>query len=177
MTLEHYNWEVPVERVYNDLYEETIAKKHALAPFFQKMKASNPERDFAAFLEENKNHFQWWYKNGETAKEHFAVPYINHKREQALFYVDFVIMTNNGITCLFDTKSKGSDAADAYLKHNGLIDFIAERNLNGQPTIGGVIINKEVNNNPMWRYCNNKIENTDDLTGWSFFNPAELNKN
>jgi type III restriction enzyme len=53
-----------------------------------------------------------------------------------------------------------------------LIDYIATRNAKDKKTIGGVIIGNELNDT--WRYCQNKIENTVDKTGWDFFNPANL---
>lgn len=40
-----------------------------------------------------------------------------------------------------------SDHANAHLKQNALIDFMDERTKSGKPTIGGVIIAKEINNN------------------------------
>jgi type III restriction enzyme len=41
--------------------------------------------------------------------------------------------------------------------------------------VGGVILPIEVNGVLTWRYCRNKIEDTKDLTGWDFFNPATMN--
>jgi len=172
-----YPWEVPLERIYNELYTIDDKPTHALEPFYQLTKASKPEVKFAEFLESNKEFFEWWYKNGESAKEHFAVPYINHLGVESLFYVDFVILTKSGITCLFDTKSRDSDSANVHLKHNALIEFIEERNKLKKTTIGGVIIGTEISNNIVWQYCRNKITNTKDFTGWDFFNPANISNN
>lgn len=57
---------------------------------------------------------------------------------------------------------------EAELEHNALINFIAIRN-----TIGGILIEKINNNTSTWWYCNNKISNTKDTTGWDMFKPAE----
>jgi type III restriction enzyme len=173
--VENYNWEVPVERIYNELYDEKDKPTHALEPFYEYVKASRPEKIFADYLETNKESLEWWYKNGESAKEHFAVAYVDYTGKESLFYVDFVLLTKSGVTCLFDTKTMGSDAANVARKHNALVEFIEERNKNGKPTIGGVIIGNEVNGNVMWQYCRNKIENTIDLKGWDYFNPANTN--
>lgn len=170
-----YDWEVPAERIYNELYTEKTAEIHALEPFYENLKASKPEVKFAEYLEMNKEHIEWWYKNGEKAKEHFAVPYIDYTGKESLFYVDFVILGKDKTTYLFDTKTAGSDAANASLKHNALIEFMEARNKAGKKTIGGIIIGKEVNNLLTWRYCSNRIENTKDMTGWEFFNPAIVN--
>jgi type III restriction enzyme len=173
--VENYNWEVPVERIYNELYDEKDKPTHALEPFYEYVKASRPEKIFADYLETNKESLEWWYKNGESAKEHFAVPYIDYTGKESLFYVDFVLLTKSGVTCLFDTKTMGSDAANVAKKHNALVEFIEERNKNGKPTIGGVIIGNDVGGNVMWQYCRNKIDNTIDLKGWDYFNPANIN--
>ncbi len=167
----HYAWEVPAERIYNDTYEANPKESHVLEPYFQMKRASNPERTFADYLEQNKAHLSWWYKNGDSGKEHFAVPYTDAQGTLRLFYVDFVILTQSGITCLFDTKTLNSDP-QAALKHNALIEFVAKRNQAGKPTVGSLIIPKATNNTTTWRYCRNRIAPGGDLTGWDFFNPA-----
>jgi len=169
-----YTWEVPVERIYNENYKELEMPAHALEPFYENVKASKPEVRFAEYLEENKGYLKWWYKNGESAKEHFAVPYTDYLGKESLFYVDFVIMTNSGTRCLFDTKTKGSDPANAVLKHNALIDYVARMNEKGVPTLGGIIVPEEKAGVLSWRYCRNKIENTVDTKGWDFLNLQEM---
>ena len=172
--VQNYQWEVPIERIYNELYEEKEAvQRHALEPFYEYNRASKPEAKFAEFLEENEGYLHWWYKNGEKAKEHFAVPYIDYLGKQSLFYVDFVILSKTNVTYLFDTKTAGSDPANAHLKHNALIEFMAVRNSKGLKTIGGILIEKSPNNSSTWWYCSNKITNTKDTTGWDMFKPAE----
>jgi type III restriction enzyme len=173
--IQEYKWEVPVERVYNELYNQRNNESHALEPFYEYNRASSPEKHFVKYLEDKKEFLEWWYKNGESAKEHFAVPYIDASGKESLFYVDFVALTKTEVTCLFDTKSSGSDPANAPLKHNALVDYIHNRNEKGLKTVGGVIIGREINNVITWRYCSNKIINTTDFTGWEFFKPEELN--
>ena len=155
-------------------FKENV-EKHALEPFYEYKRASSPEVRFAAYLEEQKENLHWWYKNGEKAKEHFAVPYINYLGKQSLFYVDFVILSKTNVTCLFDTKTAGSDPANAHLKHNALVDFITVRNAKGLKTIGGILIEKSPNNISTWWYCNNKIANTKDTAGWDMFRPNHIN--
>lgn len=171
--IQKYNWEVPLERIYNELYEEKRTEMHALEPFYEYNKASKPEIAFATFLEINKEKIEWWYKNGEKAKEHFAIQYIDYLGKESLFYVDFVILTKNQTTLLFDTKTAGSDPANAHLKHNALLDFMDDRNAKGKKTIGGILIPKETSGNLLWYYCPNRIENTKDTKGWEML---DLNK-
>jgi len=175
--VQNYKWEVPLERIYNELYDEKEnTAKNALEPYYEYKRASKPEVRFAEFLEEQKENLHWWYKNGEKAKEHFAIPYIDYLDKQSLFYVDFVILAKSNTTCLFDTKTAGSDPSNAHLKHNALVDFIAERNSKGQKTIGGILIPKDNNGTTTWWYCKNKITNTKDTNGWDRFDPVGVNE-
>lgn len=175
--VQSYTWEVPPERIYNENYTPMDLQAHALIPFFESNRVSKPEEAFRDYLELNKEYLEWWYKNGDKAKEHFAVPYIDYVGQQSLFYVDFVILAKNNTTYLFDTKTEGSDPANAHLKHNALLDYIEERNKKGMTTTGGIIIVRKNGEVTTWRYCSNRIENTKDLTGWDYFNPATINNN
>ncbi len=114
-----YDWEVPVERLYKEeshrIKEEV--RDHALLPFVELKNASKPEERFEAFLEANKEYIDWWYKNGDAGRQHYAISYENKEGHKALFYVDFVIRMKSGQIFLFDTKSAGSDV-DAVEKHS-----------------------------------------------------------
>ncbi len=168
-SFKQYRWEVPERREYSE--ESNVAvpqvKAHALMPFMQLKKASNPEKRFEAFLESNREYIDWWYKNGDEGKQHYSIAYDCADGSKSLFYVDFVIRMKNGTICLFDTKSCGSDS-EAPNKHNALVDYMNEAKENGNAhIIGGVIIEDGDN----WKYCSMHIENTDDLTGWDAFHP------
>jgi type III restriction enzyme len=167
-----YPWEAPAERIYNENYQGKNKPTHALLPFYEQIKVSSPEVKFADYLESKKEFLEWWYKNGDKAKEHFAVPYKDYTGRESLFYVDFIILTKSGARCLFDTKTEGSDPANAHLKHNALIGYVEEQNKRGLKTIGGILINTNSGGTGVWRYCSNRIQNTKDLAGWEFFDPA-----
>ena len=161
-----YTWEVPAERYYKveTHHLEERAKNHALLPFVELNAASNPEQEFAAFLEQNAAYIDWWYKNGDEGKQHYAVPYEQADGTKSLFYVDFVVRMKNGQVFLFDTKMKDSDP-EAPNKHNALVDYLQankDKNLKG-----GVLIEQGSN----WMYSQFKIENTHDLMGWTAFHP------
>lgn len=119
-----YGWEVPEERTYdNETSHIEETGNHALLPFVQLNQASNPEKDFVAYLEQNSQYIDWWYKNGDKGKQHYAIEYTTgDEQAKSLFYVDFVIRMKNGHIYLFDTKSIGSDvfASD---KHNALLQY------------------------------------------------------
>ena len=165
-----YEWEVPADRFYK---EDTHSikndiKNHALLPYIQLNGSSNPELQFTAFLEAHQEYIDWWYKNGDSGKQHYAISYINVDGEQSLFYVDFIIRMRNGQVFLFDTKSVESDR-NAVNKHNALIDYIHNDKNKDKNLKGGVIIQMGEN----WKYSPMKIENTKDINNWDSFYPNE----
>lgn len=81
----------------------------------------------------------------------------------ALFYVDFVVRMKNGQVFLFDTKTENSDS-EAPNKHNALIDYMADKNLQG-----GVLVEKD----DVWHYSRFHIETTEDVVGWDSFFPDQ----
>ncbi|MGV3705351.1 MAG: DEAD/DEAH box helicase [Arcticibacter sp.] len=172
------DWEVPELRYYSDLYNREEIDSHALEPFWQYHKVSSVEETFKVFLIQHESELEWWYKNGDNGKEHFAVPYENLQNELRLFHVDFIIKFKSGTIGLFDTKTRRSDA-DAPLKHNALIEYIQAENSNrsDRQLIGGVLISTETNDTISFRFSRNKITDTDDLAGWDFLNPAEVDRN
>lgn len=171
-------WEVPEVRYYSDIYVHADAVHHALEPFFEYQQASTPERQFKEYLAEHANTIDWWYKNGDQGKEHFAVPYTTFQGGLSLFYVDFVVKFRSGKIGLFDTKTRRSDP-EAPNKHNALVKYMEQENSANpeRQLIGGVLIPQETGGVTSFRYCTNRITDTNDLTGWKFLNPAELANN
>ncbi|NGX84718.1 DEAD/DEAH box helicase family protein [Aequorivita sp. KMM 9714] len=173
--VEYSSWQVPEYRYYSENFNKEHIESHAMVPFYEYTNVSSPEKRFKEFLESNSDHIEWWYKNGDSGKEHFAVPYVKQADEKlerhSLFYVDFVIKFKSGKIGLFDTKTKRSDL-DAPKKHNALLDYMDEVNSTNEEEllIGGVLI-EDSNGSNHWRYCINRIEDTNDLTGWEFLKP------
>ena len=163
-----YHWEVPADRLYKEdtNHVENDVKNHALMPFIQLNGVSNPEREFTAFLEDNADYIDWWYKNGDAGKQHYAVGYTNSQGDKALFYVDFVVRMKNGQVFLFDTKSANSDP-EAVNKHNALIEYMNDEKNQELNLKGGVIVRMGEN----WKYSSLKIENTTDIVNWDSFYP------
>lgn len=165
-----YQWEVPEERVYDSETHHTAqGEAHALLPFYELNAASNPEVQFAAYLEAHRDTLDWWYKNGDNGKQHYAIRYQNSADQTALFYVDFVIRAKSGKIYLFDTKGTGGDIdPEVVNKHNALIDYIAAENANGANLHGSIIKQDKWGN---WLYCSYKITDASETTGWSIFEP------
>lgn len=168
----HYNWEIPAERAYPvDLYhEQPKYDEHALLPFMEYKRASTAEREFAKFLDENKNSIDWWYKNGDKGKAHYAISYTNSSGLKALFYVDFIIRMKNGAIFLFDTKTENSDP-DAPYKHNALWAYMQEDENKKKNLHGGIIVPDVFGN---WVYSPAPLDlklGTSDTTNWDIFDP------
>lgn len=168
----HYEWRVPEERAYpTDAFEERPhITDHALLPFMQHNTASRPEQDFAEYLEQNANGIEWWYKNGNSGKAHYAIGYTKSNGEKGLFYVDFIIRMKNGDVFLLDTK-KGTIDPDIVEKHNALIEYINHPDNEAKQLHGGIIVQTKFGN---WLYPPFQIKNVSELDNpvdWTLFDP------
>lgn len=168
---ETYSWEVPINRIYNEHYEEIASETHILTPFFMEKSSSKPEVWFVEMLEQNKEALVWWYKNGVKTQADFAVSYINTKGQWSAFYVDFIMKLKDGTIALFDTKTLDSEP-EFVVKHNALHQYINTKRAEGKKIIGGVIVPKGKENR-IWKYCDNLINNAHDITGWTTFLPSD----
>lgn len=168
--LTDYTWEVPEERLYDgDTHQiKPDIKNHALNPFVELNTPYSPEKSFVAFLEKHSDKIDWWYKNGDAGRTHYAIPYEGKEGELSLFYPDFVIRMKSGRIYIFDTKSEDSDFF-APAKHNALHDYMQAENAKGADLHGGIIIQPQ--GKEYWLYSPLPIENTTDHTGWDMFDP------
>lgn len=164
---QEFTWQVPETRLYNANMVRTTEGEifnHALYPYFEQIQASKPEQDFARWLDDKMEYVDWWYKNGDEGKQHFAIPYTDSGHRKRCFYVDFIIRLKSGTVCLFDTKTRGSDG-DAPEKNNALLEYISEYQAKGKNVVGGVLIKDETTSN--WYYPGGIIHDTDHIDGWS----------
>ena len=170
----HYDWVVPAERAYpiDTFNEQPQTDYHALLPFMEYKGASTVEHAFAAFLDSQSNAIEWWYKNGDQGKAHYAIGYTNSFGEKALFYVDFIIRTYSGDIFLFDTKTENSDPEAPY-KHNALWEYMQLPENKGKKLHGGIIIPDDFGN---WVYSPAPLDvklGTSDTTNWDIFDPQQ----
>lgn len=170
----HYDWGVPAERAYpvDSFSEQPQIDYHALLPFMEYKGASTVEQAFASFLESQSNAIEWWYKNGDQGKAHYAIGYTNSFGEKALFYVDFIIRMKNGDIFLFDTKTENSDPEAPY-KHNALWEYMQLPENKGKRLHGGIIIPDNFGN---WVYSSAPLDltlGTSDTTNWDIFDPQQ----
>ncbi len=169
-------WTVPEKRSYAaGALEHDDVDTHALEPFYE-YKPSTPERDFVALLESHADSLEWWYKNGDKGKEHFAITYTDAGGREAVFYPDFILRWKSGAMGIFDTKSAGSDP-NATHKHAALIGYLESRrqaDTRGR-WAGGIILKDERLQGAPFRFSHALIENTTDLAGWETFDPRNYN--
>lgn len=164
-----YQWEVPETREYDENSHSIVRNAFhcAMQPFARLNVASLPEKKFEEFIEKNGRWIDWWYKNGDSGRQHFAIRYRPEGGTvDALFYPDYILRLKNGHVFIFDTKTPGSDI-DAVAKHNALIEYLSSPENKTKGLGGGIIIE----DNGIWRYCPLTIANTTDLQGWNMFDP------
>lgn len=169
-------WQIPESRTYNANKNTDCpdVENHALIPYVKDNRNRIQERKFVNFLEENTEYIDWWYKNGDEGRMHYAIEYFNPEyNKKRLFYVDFIIRLKNGDIYLFDTKGSGLGGdmeSEAVLcaKHNALIDYIS--NGKNKAIKGGGIIKAH---GGAWRYNPRHISSL-DITNWNSFFPDQL---
>ena len=165
-------WEVPETRNYNSgncVSCENIIFNHALTPYFEGKRVSGPEYNFARWLDRQTEVVDWWYKNGDEGKQHFAVPYTDIYGKKRSFYVDFIIRLKSGTICLFDTKTLGSDENGAE-KNNALYRYMADYRSRGKQVVGGILIGVGDN----WYYPDGLVDDINDTAGWKTLNLNNL---
>lgn len=158
------DWEIPSSLSFNNNFKEVKAKKNLMEPFFLETTASTPEIKFVEYLESKEKEIEWWFKNGDSGGNYFAIPYKKNDMELP-FYVDWIVKYKDGRIGLYDTKA-GITAETAKEKAEGLAKYIKEENKKSKKLIGGIIIYKDnswrMNDSEKYSY------NEKDLNGWKF---------
>lgn len=166
-------WNVPETINYNLTFVKKDYKRSITQPYYAKTKGtdnlslfeedSDVEVAFIEYLEKAKQ-VKWWFKNGKQDGSYFAVPYIENRMNKP-FYVDFIVMLNDGRIALFDTKG-GIYAKTAKERAEGLAEYIEIENKKGKKIFGGIVI-KEQNS---WRFNDSKnyAYDPNDLKDWKF---------
>lgn len=158
-------WEVPQIINFGGDSVELSSKYSVMQPFYYDAEWKTEEA-FIKFLERSSN-ISWWFKNGDRDKTYFAVSY-EENGEQKPFYVDFIIMFNDGTIGLFDTKS-GRTIKDGREKSDGLQKYIENQNAAGKKLIGGLVTNTNTTDySGRWIvYKGSGVElNPEDFSNW-----------
>jgi type III restriction enzyme len=141
--LEEIDWSLPARDEFGENYEFVDAKdmqKYAYDKAYFRKDRSQAERRFEEMCSENEA-IDWWYKNGESMKQYFAVEYVDFdeqgRKGRRAFYPDFVIRYTDGTVGLYDTKSgltSSRSSVETQRKSNALQMYIAlwnSRNASG----------------------------------------------
>jgi len=167
-----FTWEVPETRIYNaekNVSREGEIYNHGLMPYFEQKGVSIPEYKFARWIDAQREEVDWWYKNGDEGKQHFAVPYKTQDGKNRCFYVDFIIRLKDGTILLLDTKTHGSDE-NGKEKNNALYEFVETYREKGIKMYGGVLIQEGDN----WYFPDGPVDNIDSTEGWTRLNLNNL---
>lgn len=152
-------FEIKEEYTFTEDYAELTAlegtsKLSAIQPFYLKKEYRGRENElkFLNYLEQKKDKLDWWFKNGDSGKEFYCLKYYNTaKKEEALFYPDWILKFKNGSIGIFDTKS-GNTAQNPEGRPLGLANKLKELNTEGGKYVGGLVVLE----NNQWYYFNNE---------------------
>ena len=135
------NWEVPLLISYNSKYKKKEKNKSIMRPFYV-AQLSEPEQDFIELMESS-DKVKWWFRNGQGEIKYFAIPYKDKNGFDRAFYIDFIVMMEDGRVGLFDTKS-GFTAELAKERAEALARYIKEQNKKkGKNIWGGIVTFKD----------------------------------
>lgn len=130
-------WEVPQLISYNSRYKKKEKAKSIMKPFYA-AELSEPEEDFIELMESS-DKVKWWFRNGQGEIKYFAVPYKDKDGFERVFYVDFIVMMEDGRIGLFDTKG-GFTAELAKERAEALARYIKEQNKKREKKLWGGIV-------------------------------------
>jgi len=132
-------WEVPDELFYNSNFKIKNTSRSVLKPFYDK-DSFKSESAFVSFLDKQKK-VKWWFKNSDRDSLFFAVPYLD-QNDTKPFYIDFLVLFQNGSIGLYDTKGALTKHLSG-TKIDGLIKYIKDQNRKGKRLTGGLVINTD----------------------------------
>lgn len=151
------------EYAYTEDYEELEQMLCVLDKYYIRKDYDGRENEekFMKYLDTKMDYLEWWFKNGDSGKDYFAVKYFNtSKQEDALFYPDWIVRFKDGRIGIFDTKA-GRTATDTEGRAESLAKKLKEL---GKDYIGGIAIFE----NGTWYYNDNQDYQytVGNLDGW-----------
>lgn len=151
---------IQTEYGYTEDYEEVSQKLCALDNFYtlKDYKGKTNEMKFKDYIDSKGKEIDWWLKNGDYGKLHYAIKYFNsNEQKEELFYPDWIIQLKDGRIGIFDTKD-GDTATSQETKDKALALSIKLKEL-GKKYVGGITIFE----NGVWYY--NCAENYNYIKG------------
>ena len=155
---------------------EGTSELSAIQPFYLKKeyKGRDNELRFLKYLEQKTDKLDWWFKNGDSGKEYYCLKYYNTtKKEEALFYPDWILKFKDGRIGIFDTKS-GNTAQNPEGRAEGLANKLKELNTEGGSYVGGLVVLE----NNQWHYFFNSEFSKDETKELNYeYSPGKLSNN
>ena len=146
------NWEIPKIVPHSPDATLETKKKYVMEKLDKAKLSTIPEQKFACKLSSS-GKVKWWYKNGDSGRDNFAIPYYENGTLRE-FFVDFIVKFSNGDIGIFDTKSGNtltSDETKAKAKY--LANYIKKENKSrkkNEQLIGGIVANTKVEERNYW---------------------------
>ncbi|QQR51995.1 DEAD/DEAH box helicase family protein [bacterium] len=172
-TTTNYIFVLPEVDTFGENYELLPNKHYALDECYLRKDRSEPEKYLEKALEDS-NKVEWWYKNGESQQQYFAIPYKTTDEETKLvkiasFYPDYVVKYNDGSLGIYDTKSgRTVTELSTHDKSNALQEYIKLQNADGKFVKGGIL-----NKRPDGLYVYTEASYDPNLKKWTRFNVAQ----
>lgn len=154
---------------FGENYELITATKYPYEQCYLRKDRSEPERYFEQMLDQS-DKVEWWYKNGESQQQYFALSYQTIDEETKLtkllnFYPDYIVLYTGGGIGVYDTKAgRTVTELPTYDKSNALQAYITEQISTGIKLSGG-ILNKRADG----IYVYSGVKYTPDLNKWQRF--------
>jgi type III restriction enzyme len=165
----HSTFSLPDIDQFGENYELVSTKRYPYEQTYLRKDRSEPERYFEQLLEDSGS-VDWWYKNGESQQQYFAVSYQTVDEETKLtkmlnFYPDYIVRYVDGSVGIYDTKAgRTVTEQSTHDKSDVLQAYIAEQNKVGTKLTGG-ILNKRADG--IYIFTGTKY--TADLDKWQRF--------
>ncbi|TAK03673.1 hypothetical protein EPO34_00735 [Patescibacteria group bacterium] len=139
-----YEWDVQAIEYFNERHERIAVSNYAMDKCYVLTDRSKPEKDFELTVAAAKG-VLWWYKNGVSKRDYFAVPYDDPKTgARRAFYLDYVVVMKDGSVSIFDTKSGvTADSAETGAKSDALQAYIKRNTTKSKRICGGIVVSRQ----------------------------------
>lgn len=170
----HYN---------SDVYEKKEYPKSLLQPCYLRMTRSKPEENFEKYLYAHSGYLKWWWKNGESLQDAFAIRYLfkeakDLKHMPHAFHPDYLVQLNDGRLGIFEIKADNDNDPKTKVKAEELQRYIKRHNKKKKKVeiFGGIVVHQSG-----WKihqaskYPVHSSTRTADLSKWKLLDLA-INK-
>jgi len=134
---------------YTEDCDEVLQKLCVLDSFYilKDYKGKTNEMKFKDYIDAKGKDIEWWFKNGDYGKLHYAIKYFNNEdQKEELFYPDWIIQFKDGRIGIFDTKE--GDTATSQETKDKVLALSKKLKELGKKYVGGITIFE----NGVWYY-------------------------